>query len=75
MALNSEKFAAARRASGMTYAQIAEAAGLKSTSTYAAHEEAPTQFRLEEIVGMYGSMNEIAQGILKDAVCDIFLPA
>lgn len=75
MELSSEKFAAARRASGLTFAQITEAAGLKSTSTYAAHEDAPTQFRLEEIVGMYANMNDIARGILKEAVCDIFLPA
>ena len=75
MALDSEKFAAARRASGMTFAQITQAAGLGSTNTYIAHEESPDQFRLSEIAGMYGSMNDISKGILKDAVGDIFLPS
>ena len=68
MKLKSERFAAARRASGMTYEQITKAAGLKSTSTYASHEDAPSQFRLSEISGMYQSMNDDAKRILREAV-------
>lgn len=75
MALDSDKFEAARRASGMTLAQITQAAGLGSINTYIAHEESPDQFRLGEIVGIYGNMNDISKGILRDAVGDIFLPA
>ena len=74
MKLNSERFAAARRASGMTYEQSTRAAGLKSTSTYASHEDAPLQFRLGEIGGMYESMNDDAKRILREAVEEIFLP-
>ncbi len=74
MVLDSEKFIAARRASGMTLEQVTKAAGLGSVNTYIAHEKAPTQFRLQEIAGMYSGMNNIAKGILKDAVGDIFLP-
>ena len=74
MNLDSGRFAAARRASGMTYEQITKAAGLKSTSTYASHEDAPLQFRLGEIEGMYKNMNDDAKRILREAVEDIFLP-
>ena len=74
MKLNSERFAAARRASGMTYEQISKAAGLKSTSTYASHEDTPYQFRLGEIDGMYRQMNNDAKRILREAVEEIFLP-
>lgn len=74
MALDSNRFAAARRASGMTYEQITKAAGLKSTSTYAAREDGPSQFRLGELIGMYSCMNSDAKRILREAVEDIFLP-
>lgn len=74
MVLHSEKFSAARRASGLTIAQITEASGLKSTSTYVAHEDAPGQFRLDELAGIYASMSDIARPLLKEAICDIFLP-
>lgn len=73
MALNKEKFTAARGASGMTIAEITEAAGLKSTSTYMLREDAPSQFRLGEIASIYASMSDIAKPLFKEAVCDIFL--
>lgn len=74
MAVQKEKFSAARRASGKTLAQITEDAGLGSTNTYVGREEAPLQFRLGELKGMYDGMNEIGRSILRDAVSDIFLP-
>lgn len=75
MDLDKDKFSAARRASGLSIVQITQAAGLKSTSTYMAHENGPGQFRLDEIAGMYASMSDIAKPILREAVCDIFLPS
>lgn len=75
MVLDKDKFSAARRASGLTVAQITEAAGIKSTSTYMAHENGPGQFRLDELAGMYARMSDIAKPILREAVCDIFLPS
>ena len=74
MAINAERFSAARRASGMTIEQITKAAGLKSASTFMTHEDAPLQFRLSEINGMYQCMNDDARRILREAVGDIFLP-
>ena len=74
MALDKEKFAAARRASGLTIEKITQAAGVKSINTYLAHEDRPGQFRLEELAGMYKSMSDIARPILREAICDIFLP-
>lgn len=73
MTPDKEKFAAARRASGLTVAQMTEAAGIRSTSTYMAHENGPGQFRLDELAGMYANMSDIARPILREAICDIFL--
>lgn len=73
MSISSAKIGAARRASKMTFEQITKAAGLKSTSTYVAHEENPDQFRLSEVAGIYKSMDEISRPIFKDAICEIFL--
>lgn len=70
----SEKFATARRASGMTLEQVTKAASLKAVSTYVSHEEAPLKFRLVELKGMYDSMNSDARRILKEAIDEIFLP-
>ena len=74
MKLDTKKFAAARGASGMTFDQIATASGAKSPTTYISHEKEPGEFRLKEIVGIYGAMNKQAQNILREAVMDIFLP-
>ena len=74
MALSSSAFAAARGASGMTLDQIRDAAGVKSISTYVSHEDNPGAFRLAEIEGMYQTMKEPAKSLLRDAVCEIFLP-
>lgn len=72
--LQSSQFRAARGASGMTLNEIKAAAGFKSISTYVSREEEPGNFRLEEIEGMYRTMEEPAKSILRDAVCEIFLP-
>lgn len=74
MATTSEKFIAARRASGKTLAQITRSAGLKSISTYTGREDDPEQFRLSELKGMYTDMNDIAKPMLLDAVSSVFLP-
>ena len=73
--LKSSQFRAARGASGMTLDQIKTAAGVGSINTYTAHEEEPSDFRLSEIEGMYRSMEEPARTLLRDAVCEIFLPS
>ena len=74
MATTSEKFIAARKASGKTLAQITQSAGLKSINTYTGREDDPEQFRLSELKGMYTDMNDIAKPMLLDAVNSIFLP-
>ncbi len=73
--LKSSQFRAARGASLMTLEQIKTAAGVGSINTYIAHEEEPSDFRLSEIEGMYRSMEEPARTLLRDAVCEIFLPS
>lgn len=72
--LKSAQFRAARGASGMTLDQIKTAAGVGSINTYTAHEENPSDFRLGEIEGIYRNMTEPARTLLRDAVCEIFLP-
>ena len=72
MSINPEKFVAARRASGLSFAQAADAAGV-SSATYQSREVDPAQFRLHEIAGVYRSLSDVAKPIFKDAVCDIFL--
>ena len=68
------KVEAARRASGMTIEDAASACGV-SSATYANREKSDfDQFRLSELQGLYSSLNEISQPILKEAVADIFLP-
>lgn len=73
MTLESEKFIAARRASGMTIEQAARA-GEMSMTTYQLRESNPSKFRLEELKGIYDELNDIAKPIFKEAVCGIFLP-
>lgn len=74
MGLNKDKFKMARRASGMSINEITAAAGLSSTSTYAAREDYPEQYRLGEIIGIYNNMSDLSKPLLRDAVMDIFLP-
>ncbi|MCI8425697.1 MAG: hypothetical protein HFJ72_08590 [Adlercreutzia sp.] len=58
----------------MTLDQIKDAAGVKSISTYMTHEDNPSAFRLGEISGIYHAMDEPAKSLLREAVCEIFLP-
>lgn len=74
MTLKSEKFIAARKASGLTIEQAAHAAAVKSPNTYIAHERSPELFRLGELVGVYKAMTEDGQRIMRDALGEIFLP-
>lgn len=74
MPLHSSAFAAARGASGMTLDKIKDAAGVKTIATYVSHEDNPGAFRLSEIEGIYSAMTEPARTLLRDAVCEIFLP-
>lgn len=68
-----EKFAAARRASGLTIEKAADMCGV-SVPTYIDRERNPLMFRLHEIRSLYGGMTETAKSIMRDAVGDIFLP-
>lgn len=74
MATTAEMVTAARGASGKTIAQMTELAGLRSTNTYQGREDDPMEFRLKELKGMYDGMDEIARGLLREAVMSVFLP-
>ncbi len=74
MALRSEKFVAARKASSLTFEQASKAAQVKSLNTYMAHEKSPELFRLGELSGVYQAMNDEGRRILREAVEEIFLP-
>lgn len=73
LTLLGEKFAIARRASGLTFKQITEASGSNSPTTYINHEKEPGEFRLKEVEGIYKSMNDAGKKLLRDAIMDIFL--
>lgn len=67
------KFESARRASGLTIEQAANACGV-SPATYANREKTDCdQFRLAELQRFFSALNESAKPILKEAVEDIFL--
>lgn len=72
MAIDSEKFIAARKASGMTLESASEKAKL-SKQCYINREKHPEKFRLCELAGVYGGLSDTARPIFRSAVDDIFL--
>lgn len=71
MAFDEKKFSAARRASGLTLDAAASSCGI-TRQTYIMREKQPTEFRLNELHGLYFSLDENGRGLLKDAVNGIF---
>lgn len=70
---NSNKFRAARRASGMTIEKAAKLANL-SVPSYVSREKSPMDFRLCELEGVYSGLSEVAKPIFFSGVTEIFLP-
>lgn len=73
MAIEAEKFIAARKASGLSLENAAELAKM-SKVCYINREKHPEQFRLYELKGVYSSLSDTAKPIFRDAVLQIFLP-
>ena len=67
-------FAAARKASGLTYDQAATACNLSRASYFVRENEHPEQFRLCELAGLHCQLTDTAKPILMKAIEDIFLP-
>lgn len=68
-----EKFIAARKVSDMTLNTASELANV-TVQTYIAREKHPEQFRICELKGVYDGLNELGKTMLRDGLCDIFLP-
>ena len=68
-----DKFAAARKASGITIEKAALTCDM-SKPCYCSREKDPQQFRLVELKKLYAIMSDTAKPILRDAICDLFLP-
>lgn len=64
------EFRTARRASGMTLSQIADACGIAKVTYTSIREPDPGSFKLKELRGLYDSMDDTSRTILVDAVRD-----
>lgn len=67
-------FAAARKASGLTYDEAASACNLSRAAYFSRENDHPEQFRLCELIGLHRKLSDTAKPILIKAVEDIFLP-
>ncbi len=67
------KIAAARRVSKMTVERTAELAKV-TPQTIVARDKDPSQWRLCELEGVYGGLDEFGKKIFKEGLDDIFLP-
>lgn len=65
--MHEDKFAAARRASGMTCEHAGTTCGI-SRVTYQQRESSPEDFRLSELRSLYQDMSQTAKPILFDAI-------
>ncbi len=72
--METEMFGAARRASGLTVEKAAAACGV-SRPTYNERENCPLDFRLSELVSLYGSLSDIGKELLLKAVNSAFAEA
>ena len=68
-----DEFAAARRASKLSLEEAAELCGMVR-QTYASRESRPSDFKLGELVAIYGNLNDPGKRILRDAIGSLFLP-
>lgn len=69
--IESTKFYAARRASGLTLDDAANACGI-SRPSYISRESAPGTFRLEEVHNLYECMNEDGRLLVREGLKDLF---
>lgn len=69
--IESTKFYAARRASGLTLDDAASVCGI-SRPSYVSRESAPGTFRLEEIHSLYENMNEDGRLLVREGLKDLF---
>lgn len=69
--METEMFGAARRASGLTVDKAAAACKV-SRPTYNERERYPLDFRLGELVNLYGSLDAIGKELLVKAINSAF---
>lgn len=68
--IDSEKFAAARRASGLTIEDAAMTCGI-TRQTYSIRERNAGDFRLQEISKLSSALNDSGKALLKEALNDL----
>ena len=68
-----DDFSAARRASNLSLDDAAELCGMVR-QTYASRESRPSDFKLGELVAIYGNLNDPGKRIMRDAIGSLFLP-
>lgn len=69
--METEKFAAARRASGLTVERAAQVCDV-SRPTYTSRERYPLDFRLSELSTLYDALDDIGKKLLLEAVESTF---
>lgn len=69
--MDTEKFAAARRASGLTVEHAAAVCGV-SRPTFNARERYPLDYRLSELGALYGALDDTGKRLLREAVNSVF---
>ncbi len=69
--MESEKFGAARRASGVTVEKASKACSV-SRPTYNARERYPLDFRLSELRALYDVLDDTGRKLLKEAIDSVF---
>jgi transcriptional regulator with XRE-family HTH domain len=71
MVIDSTKFAAARKASGLTLESAASACGI-TRQTYQLREKRAGDFHLSELLGLRDAMDDSGRKLLQDALYDLF---
>lgn len=69
--METEKFAAARRATGLTVERAAAVCDV-SRPTYNARERYPLDFRLSELSALYDALDDTGKRLLFEAVTSVF---
>lgn len=73
MNLDEGKIAAARKASGLTVDEAANACGL-SRPTYSLREQQVGDFRIRELLMLRDSLDKTGKSLFDSAIATIFLP-
>ena len=71
MKINSERFSEARRASGLSMQEAADACGI-ARQTYQSRERHAGDFRLYELSGLNEKLNVTGKRLLSEAVESVF---